>query len=264
MAEMVENASESTPFECTFLLPGANFDRWDAAVSKWQGWPDGATKMTYNKAGGVTDIANGNPCAEVYCQSYSSWTTTYGTTWEVSQTLWDLPNGRYKATVQGFYRDGDMNQNNPGAQHARLYLRSGGVEEQTSLKSMYEAHCTIAPDETVTNKDNDGYFIPNSMEDASYFFNAGYYENELTIMVNDGTLTIAVGKPVTTKSTSGWTCFDNFRLFYLGNPYDPSGVDVIDADAGQKPGAERKVFEDGRIVILKEGMRYNTAGQQIR
>lgn len=263
MAEMVDNATESTPFECTFLLSGANFDRYDNTVEEWQGWPYGATKMTYNKAGGVTDIANGNPCAEVYCQSYSGW-TDYGTTWEVSQTLRGLPNGKYKATMQGFYRDGDMNQNNPGAQHARLYLRSSEVEEQIPLKSMYEANCTKAPGASVTNKDNNGYYIPNSMEDATCFFNAGYYENELTIMVNDGNLTIAVGKPVTTKTTSGWTCFDNFRLFYLGNPDNPDGIGVIDADVEQMKNSERKILEDGRIVILKEGSRYNTAGQQIR
>ncbi|MBP5196589.1 MAG: hypothetical protein J6035_04185 [Bacteroidaceae bacterium] len=263
MTEMMDNATETTPFECTFLLSGANFDRYDNTVEEWKGWPDTATKMTCNRSGGVTDIANGNPCAEVYCESYSGW-TSYGTTWELAQTLSGLPDGRYKATMQGFYRDGEINKNNPGAQHARFYLRSGGAEEQTFLKSMYEAHCTKAPDETVENKDKDGYYIPNSMEDASYFFNAGYYENELTIMVNDGNLTIAVGKPVTTKTTSGWTCFDNFRLFYLGHPDYPDGVDVINADAEQKKYSERKVFEDGRIVILKDGERYNTAGQQIR
>ena len=157
-----------------------------------------------------------------------------------------------------------MNQNNPGAQHARLYLRSSEVEEQIPLKSMYEANCTKAPGASVTNKDNNGYYIPNSMEDATCFFNAGYYENELTIMVNDGNLTIAVGKPITTKTTSGWTCFDNFRLFYLGNPDNPDGIGVIDADVEQMKNSERKILEDGRIVILKEGSRYNTAGQQIR
>lgn len=263
MAEMVEKASETTPYECTFFLPGANFDNKDGGKSAWSGWPIGATKMTYNDCGGAFDekLTNGNPCAEVYCSSYGGW-TDYGTEWEVGQTLTGLPDGRYKVTMQGYYRDGDMNQNNPGAVHAWLYARSGGVEEKTLLHDMYDAKCTSISS-TVKTKDKDGYFIPNGMEDATYFFNAGYYENEVTATVTGGTLTVAVGKPVKTKSTSGWTCFDNFRLFYLGDPsYD--GVGSIGEAIEQSGRPERKILENGRIVIVKDGVRYNTAGQQVR
>lgn len=261
MAEMVEKASDETPYECTFLLSGANFDAKDSGKGAWSGWPAGATKMTYNDCDGALDIANGNPCAEVYCMSYGGW-TNYGTTWEVGQTLTGLPDGKYKVTMQGFYRDGDMNQNNPGTIHAWLYARSGDAEEKTLLHSMYEAQCSSISS-TVTNKDKDGYFIPNSMSDATYFFNAGYYENEVTVTVKGGTLTVAAGKPDTTKSTSGWTCFDNFRLFYLGDP-DYNGVGRIDGVTVQNGRSERKVLEGGRIVIRKDGVRYNTAGQQLR
>lgn len=263
MTEMREKASEATPYECTFLLSGANFDNKDGGKSAWSGWPAGATKMTYNDCGGVYDdrLTNGNPCAEVYCQSYGGW-TDYGTTWEVGQTLTGLPDGKYKVTMQGFYRDGDMNQNNPGTLHAWLYARSGGVEEKVQLQSLYNAQRAAAIG-NVTTKDKDGYYIPNGMEDATYFFNAGYYENGVTVTVTGGTLTVAVGKPVKTKSTSGWTCFDNFRLFYLGDPsYD--GVGSI-GEAKEPDGrSERKILENGRIVIVKEGVRYNTAGQQVR
>ena len=262
MAEMRVKASEETPYECTFLLSGANFDAKDGGKSAWSGWPVGATKMTYNDCGGAIDITNGNPCAEVYCASYDDWFKEYGTTWEVSQTLTDLPDGKYKVTMQGFYRDGDMNQNNPGTLHAWLYARSGGVEEKTLLQSLYSAQCSKISS-TVTNKDKDGYYIPNGMEDATYFFNAGYYENEVTVTVTGGTLTVAVGKPVRTKTTSGWTCFDNFRLFYLGDPsYD--GVGSIGEAKEQSGRSERKILENGRIVIVKDGVRYNTAGQQVR
>lgn len=261
MAEMVAKASETTPYECTFLLPGANFDVKDSGKDAWSGWPVDATKMTYNDCGGATDITNGNPCAEVYCQSYSGW-TNYGTEWEVGQMLTGLPDGKYKVTMQGFYRDGDMNQNNPGAVHAWLYARSGGVEEKTLLHDMYDAQRASAIG-TVTSKDKDGYYIPNSMDDATYFFNAGYYENEVTVTVTGGTLNVAVGKPVRTKTTSGWTCFDNFRLFYLGDP-SHEGIESVDGVKNESGHTEGKVLENGRIIIVKEGLRYNTAGQRVR
>ena len=260
MAEMREKASEATPYECTFLLSGANFDVKDDGKNAWSGWPKTATKMTYNDCGGAIDIANGNPCAEVYCQSFSL--GNYSTEWEVGQSLTGLPDGKCKVTMQGFYRDGDMNQNNPGTIHAWLYARSSGVEEKVQLQSMYNAQRTTAIG-NVTTKDKDGYYIPNGMEDATYFFNAGYYENEVTVTVTGGTLTVAAGKPVKTKTTSGWTCFDNFRLFYLGDPsYD--GVGSIGEAKEQSRRSERKILENGRIVIVKEGVRYNTAGQQVR
>lgn len=263
MAEMREKASETTPYECTFLLSGANFDVKDGGKNAWSGWPVNATKMTYNDCGGAIDITNGNPCAEVYCASYDDWFKEYGTTWEVGQTLTGLPDGKYKVTMQGFYRDGDMNQNNPGAVHAWLYARSGGVEEKTLLQSMYNAQRASAIGNVTTKDKDNNYYIPNGMEDATYFFNAGYYENEVTVTVTGGTLNVAVGKPVKTKTTSGWTCFDNFRLFYLGDPsYD--GVGSIGEAKEQSGRSERKILENGRVVIVKDGVRYNTAGQQVR
>lgn len=263
IAEMRENATETSPYDCTFLLPGANFDvKENSGIAAWQGWPVSATKMSYNSCDGTMDIENGNPCAEVYCASYSG-IVSYGTEWEVSQTLTGLPLGLYKVAMQGFYRDGNMNQSNPGAQHAYLYARSGGVEQKIPLQSMYAAQCSNI-DASVTSKDANGFFIPNSMADATYFFNAGYYDNEVSATVTDGTLTVAVGKPVKTKSTSGWTCFDNFRLYYLGDPQDLNSVGTLSADEYRKLGSERKVLENGRVVIMRDGVRYNTAGQRIR
>lgn len=215
-------ATEENPVNVTYLLNAANFDNLDVMNGRaWEGWPTTATKMTYSISGGLSD----NPCSEVFCQSYTG-NTVYGTQWEVKQTLSDLPNGIYKVTMQGFYRDGDMNQNVPGTVHAYLSARSGEDEERVPLLSMYSAECDDAElASKVIDRDNAGNVIPNSMTDASWFFYYGYYLNELTVKVTDGTLTIAVGKDVRTKTTSGWTCFDNFQLYYLGDP--ESGVDEI-------------------------------------
>lgn len=215
LAEM-SSASSSNPMNVTHLLKGANFDRNDnEGRAAWSNnISSSASKMWYNLCDGMVEGTYGNPVAEVYNDSYSGW-TTYATTWEINQTITNVPNGTYRVSCQAFYRDGNMNANNPGTVHSYLYARSNGSEQKTKVASMYSAKCTTALGDG--NKDKSGYYIPNSMSDASYFFNAGYYENSVTINVTNGTLQVAIGKPDTTKSTSGWTCFDNFQIFYLGS-----------------------------------------------
>ena len=215
---LMQDASESNPMNVTHLLKGANFDRNDTeGRSHWNNniSPD-ATKISYDLCNGVIQDYNGNPCAEVYISSYSGW-TTYATTWEISQTVTDVPNGHYRVTCQAFYRDGNKNQNNPGTIHTLLYAGTGSNQVSTRIASMYSAHCTTPIGAGYTDKD--GYYIPDGMEDASGFFNAGYYNNTLDFNVTDGTLRIAIGKPTTTKTTSSWTCFDNFQIEYLGTTY---------------------------------------------
>ncbi len=216
LLDMMSSATEDTPMNVTHLLKGANFDRND--IEGKNAWNNNisssATKMTYNLCGGLVEDFNGNPCAEVYVSSYSG-LTTYATTWELSQTIENIPNGHYRVTCQAFYRDGNMNQNNPGTIHALLYAGTGANETSTMIASMYSANCTTRIG--AGNKDNNGYYIPDSMDDASGFFNAGYYNNSLDVNVTDGTLRIAIGKTTTTKSTSSWTCFDNFQILYCGD-----------------------------------------------
>ncbi len=240
MAEML-GASETDPYDCTFLLPGANFDNKDLyskSTDNGGAWScnisTSASMMSYDFSKGAVDFYLGNPVAEVNNQSYSG-STTYATTWEVSQTLTNLPNGRYKVTCQGFYRDGDLNANNPGTIHSYLYARtnSGATEEKVALASMYSANCSENLDSRLSSTDGSGHYVPNSMADASVFFSHGYYQNEVYIDVVGNTLTVAIGKPDVTKSTSGWTCFDNFQIQYLGfTPESNAEGYLYNLDAG--------------------------------
>ena len=211
-------------YNCTFLLQGANFDRNDPAtqcVADGGAWEcnitTDASKMWYNFCDGRGDSWLGNYVAEVYNDSYSG-ITTYASEWEISQQIANLPAGSYTVSCQGFYRDGDIDQHNPGTIHSNFYLRtttdSEPVEVSAPLQSMYSANCTNS--ELSTTQDANGYYIPNTMYDAAQFFANGYYENSLDIDITDGPLTIAIAKPDKTKSTTGWTCFDNFQIVYHG------------------------------------------------
>jgi hypothetical protein len=119
---------------------------------------------------------------------------------------------------------------------------------------MYSANCTTSLGEG--NTDNYGYFIPNSMSDATYFFNEGFYENSVEITVTGGVLQVAAGKPDVTKSTSGWTCFDNFQLYYLGA--DASAVAVRNGAAtciNSVPAGENVVYYNINGSRAKEGAK---------
>jgi len=227
----MSSATESNPMNVTHLLKGANFDRNDTnGRGAWNNnISTSATKMSYNLCGGLIENYNGNPCAEVYVSSYSGW-TTYATTWEISQTIQNVPNGHYRVTCQAFYRDGNKNQNNPGTIHTLLYAGTGSNQVSTKIASMYSAKCTTSIGAGYTDKN--GYYIPDGMEDASGFFNAGYYENTLDVNVTDGTLRIAIGKPTTTKSTASWTCFDNFQILYCGDTYYQAPARIGDVTTG--------------------------------
>lgn len=205
-------ATPEKPCNMTYLLPGANFDRNDPGVKEWNNSISAsASVMTYNLSDGKVDFEMGNPVAEVYVNSFSGY-KSYETRWEISQTLTGLPNGRYRISMQGYYRVKDHDQDPTGTADIFLYVRSGEQENKTLLCQMYDTKVTKALSNAKTSE---GYYVPNSMQDATMFFNAGYYLNEVEAEVTDGTLTIAVGKESESKSSSVWTCFDNFQILYL-------------------------------------------------
>ena len=54
---------------------------------------------------------------------------------------------------------------------------------------------------------------------------------------------------------------DNFRLYYLGGAVIPVGIEDV---GGAASVADGKYIEDGRIVIVKNGVKYNVAGQTVK
>ncbi len=217
-------ATEDNPINLTHLLPGANFDRNDTEnILSWNGWPTTATKMTYNYADGTVNIEQGNFVAEVYVESYSG-VTTYGTTWDICQTL-TVPNGHFTMTAQAFQRIADKLDN------ANVNLSLYANADSTQVQDISTATCTSAIGSTTSGS----YYYPNSMAEAALFFNAGYYESSVETEVTDETLTLGIRKTWSTKSSNVWTCFDNFQLLYYpatsltrGDMNEDGEVDVHD------------------------------------
>ena len=189
MAEL-RQATAGSPKDATFLIQGANFSRNDLRNQAWNGKPT---------IGGKVE----NMCGE-----------KFNTTFDVSQTLVDIPNGRYRVSFQGFYREGGdgpaineaLRQNGQEHLYASFYANQNAVP----LMSIFEEAGQIegVGRETAFGK------VPNTMSDASAFFSQGLYQTETDIVVTDGTLRLGFCKDV--HVGRDWTCFDNVRLSYLG------------------------------------------------
>lgn len=183
-AAAVANGTEAAPFDVSSLIKDNNFGRNNTLVSAWQGSP-------------AKNGANDNMNAE-----------KYNTTFDVYQTLTDLPNGKYIVKAQGFYRAGGQGTTNTAA-NAMLYANTDSVAIENIND---EASATSG--NGFTKQAGDKY-VPNSQADASAVFSAGKYDNNVVeATVTDGTLKIGFKKDVAVDQD--WTIFDNVRLYYCG------------------------------------------------
>ena len=176
---MLRNATEEAPMDATFLISGADFGRNDSRNSAWKGSP------TIGAADTDTPADYSNFCAE-----------RRGATFDVYQELTNMRNGDYILSCQGFYT-GDYNTATT-ARNARLYAGNQNVQ--------------------LMRIGTGGFAKPaNSQFGACQAFSRGDYDdNTVTVTVTDGTLRIGVRS--TTSTGKDWTCFDHFRLTYLGDP----------------------------------------------
>ncbi len=162
-----------------------------------------------------TAPAFGFGAAEFYNKAYNGY-----------QQLTGLPNGVYAVSLSAFYRAGNSEpayqnwkKNNAEAGYAKLYAAAGEDSVRTSIMSPFvgvTANNSLGGNESSVIDGEYTYYIPNNMETAANYFNAGYYAgNTVLVATTDGTLTIGLEK----KTTIGgdWTLFDNWKLTYYGN-----------------------------------------------
>ena len=209
-------ATPDNPVDCTSLIKSADFSNttgWSGNLSR------SSTSNRFATYGG-TGVAN--------------------VTFNVSQTIDNLPIGWYRLKVQGFYRYGDVKteeHNSYGGNNENQYndvwatytipyatiTRQHGTERQ--LATLYANDMSVglpsifegAHDAETHNGDYQTPFgwVPNSSIGVAEAFDADEYWTELIVPVFERSMTIGVRKSLGYKYD--WTCFDNFKLEYLGN-----------------------------------------------
>ena len=207
----------------TEYIVNPNFDGNDRSTG-WEGTAFGA--------------ANPRENAEHYEKTFDSY-----------QYLHGLTPGRYRVSVYAFYRMGSAdndyrlytNGDYEDYQYAQLYATS-------SLEENYEpiAPASSAALETSLGGSTSrvggsgwwsegGYYIPNNMEAAYYWFSAGYYKNTVEVVVgDDGELRIGVRK--FTTISSDWMCLDTWKLEYYGDKISVSDITLSASAATLVPG----------------------------
>ena len=187
-------------FDLTFLIVNPHFTEGEGGTTVPTGW-----KL---ENGSITEH-------RLATHNFEAWHRTFN----LSQTIPDLPTGTYKVTLQGFARhDGsDLDKTN-------LYC---GIVNQ-KIKDYNDEYSTTS---LISGKPNmgdvngevseDGKFRPNGMSASYYWFqeinpvtNQPFYTNEVqTLITTEGDLKIGFK----CETTTDWVIWDNFHLYYYGS-----------------------------------------------
>ena len=205
----LETASAENPIDATFLIPCPNVN--NAKDNRMTSWNMDSGTAYYNYGISVID-------AEPILEFFRSVDNGSNAPFSFLQDVTLLP-GRYKLQAQGFYRDGDYaeaaHRHSDGNEQIDAFLTAG--DASTPLKSIFEQ---------ISSSQKRGWstwtslgYIPNTMAEASYTFQAGAYDNELFFDVSEEDAKNPVCFGIRGRESfhyNNWTTIDNFRLTYYG------------------------------------------------
>ncbi|GEM_PF-5792370 len=179
----------------------------------------------------------------------------YGEKFDLSQTLKDMPNGRYKVTCQAFYRPkaagdawNDYAEQN-GDADVRLFLYGNSM--QKAVQHEFDGRSTdkLAEGDVYVSINDIYYYFPNNINGITNYFAAGHYQNELEFVVADGTLTIGlrVLEPIV-DTWNNWSAFDNFHLYYVGDQVSDYRNAILALQAEAQDLQDSGYPEDGTVL----------------
>lgn len=143
-------------------------------------------------------------------------------TWNIRQTI-HLPNaGRYRVSVQGYYRPGSNDDNavaahDNGTEDITCYLYAN--DQSVPMTSVYACYSTSNSDGCWRYRDwsGGGYrYYPNTMESGIRFFGQGYYADNQVVIDLEADEELTFGLFNNNWASNNWTLFDNWKLEYYG------------------------------------------------
>ena len=231
---IAETATAKHPIDMSYRIGMPNFSqREDFDNSGWFIAEDPTgTNGIWGRGGNYPDF------------TYECWNKTY---FDMSQIIYDLPNGWYLATVTGFYRDGDHASNEIDGEHVPGHIEKFVNGEdldpaayfQVFAKEDYEVQLPLltdyrdmAPGQGAVTEAGE---VPQWVYQAVDYFQNNLYKVSLLVEVVDGEMTIAINKDL--ENFRDWVVVDNFRIIYYKDY--PTGIDDVIAE---KPAQNGKLF----------------------
>ena len=203
-----------------------NYKRGNYAEWEYSGW----SNSTATRAG---------------CQEF--WTFYY---LDFRRTMTVPAPGRYRVSVQGYYRPGefgiaDRQAHEDGTEDIQCFLFAN--DDEVPMASVYDAwsETSLGDCWSVTYND-DGqryrYFYPNSMETGAAMFRMGHYMNTLETNVGDDCqLTVGIRLDWDNFENSNWVLFTGWKIEWQGTEVPVTAITVDPATVTLTPGEEQQL-----------------------
>lgn len=224
---LLDNATAESPVDATVIIRDASFNKFAALDNPWDGINQGWGWGTHYFGDKNTETWNS--------QEYT-----------LGQPVTFPKKGTYEIKVQAYYRDGDHGAHAESVANGEELMPAPVLfadMDETPIAYIHEG-ADKAPGE---GDDSAIGNIPNSMYQASQFFEYGLYWNTLKIYVEKDNTEIYIGIAKEAGNRDGnWIVADNFRAVYYG-PDKEVGIETV-------KGIETAT-DDAKI--------YNVAGQRV-
>ena len=195
-----------------------NYDGWDV---------DGWAQSTTTRAG---------------CQEFWNGVVDFYRTISVPTS------GRYRVSVQGYYRPGDFNRNDwqahqNGTEEIACYLVAGSARER--IASIYSASSDIDYGGFWSITVNEGgaartYYYPNTMEAGARMFAMSHYNNSVETTV-DGSCELLIGISMDAYESSNWVLFTGWKVEWYGTEVAPTAIRLSDTNLNMTVGEQHQL-----------------------
>lgn len=165
-------------------------------------------------------------------------------TWNIYQTIPSLSAGRYRISVQGFFRPGAHDNNavqahEQGTEDLSCFLYANN--KQTPIMSEFSCYLTEYIDGCWTYGNwwsGDVRYYPNSMESGAVFFQRGYYSDNQVVVELASNEELTFGLKNDKWTTNNWVLFDNWKLEYYGTVVALTSIQLNKTTATMKQGEQ--------------------------
>ena len=163
-------------------------------------------------------------------------------TWNIYQTIRSLSAGKYRLSVQGFFRPGNQDDNavrayENGDEDLSCVLYAN--DEESAIVSEFAYYLTERIDGTWAYGNfwsGNVRYYPNSMESGAVFFQRGYYNDNQVIVNLAANEELTIGIKNDQWTANNWVLFDNWKLEYWGTVVAVTSVRLNKSTATMRQG----------------------------